>query len=99
MTVWADILFLVTPLAVLTATAAGVALGIVWCNVRPSVTGALFLWAGSTIGALWYAPLTVQRLAEPGLWVNGLRTIGSAALFEWFIVVAALVIAWRHRTR
>lgn len=88
-----EALFFWTVPGILTALISGIGLGAVIAAVRPTVTAPVVVWSGTAIAALWYLPLAAQRLLDPALHANGLRTMGNGLLFEAFMLVAAVTVA------
>jgi hypothetical protein len=91
--------YLVTWQAVVTALLAGAALGWVFSIIRPGIEALTFLRSGTAIAILWFVPGAIVRLLDPNLFVNGIRTIGPALLFEAFIAVGAVTVAYRNRRK
>lgn len=93
----AEAFYLVTWQAVLTAVLSGVALGWTFWVIRPGISARQFVRSGTAIWLLWYIPVTAQRLLDPALFPNGVRTFGPALLFELFILTGGLYLAFRTR--
>lgn len=92
-----DVFFLINAQAVMAAALSGIALGWTFTVIRPFMPPIVFLRSATAIGILWYVPATLVRVMDPQLHVNGLRTIGTFALFMAFLAVAAGTIALIQR--
>lgn len=81
-----DVLFFWTPVAILTAVLSGVSLGLVMIYLRHSHAARWLAVAGT----FYYLPLMVQRVFDPTLVANGLRTVGTFGLFLLFCAALGL---------
>lgn len=85
---------LITPVAVITAIASGLAMGLVIRHLRPSADSHLITFLALVLGALYYLPQFMQLWATEG---TGWGTLGRWALFTLAFVPSMWgVLRWRR---
>ena len=86
---------LITPIAVATAIASGIAFALVVHGLRSAAEPRLITYLVTVLAVCWYMPQMLQLLITEG---GGWGTLGRLALFlVGFVVPMHLTLLWKQR--